>query len=139
MTQTGSTKPNIFRTFGFWIAAIMAVLQALNAVRAFTSPMGFSVYMGLPLENAADVGFVYVYGLRAAFISLLITLFLMTRRFDALVWTAVAALLMPVGDAILAQTAGAPFTTVSRHALIAIYVVVAFFVLRRTAAAFAEQ
>lgn len=139
MTQNGSYKPNIILTFGFWMAAIMAVLQALNAVRAFTSPVSFSVYMGLPLESAADVGFVYVYGLRAAFISLLIILFLVTRRFNALAWTAVAALLMPVGDAILAQSAGAPFTTVLRHALIAMYVVVAFFVLRRTAAAFAER
>ena len=138
MAKIDSSKPNMFRTFGFWIAALMAVLQALNAVRAFASPMSFSVYMGLPLESAADVGFVYVYGLRAAFISLLITLFLATRRFDALVWTAVAAPLMPVGDAFLAQTAGAPASTVLRHALIAIYVVVAFFVLRRTAEAFAE-
>lgn len=135
MTTNTPIKPSIFRTVGFWIAALMAVLQALNAIRAFAAPVSFADYMGLPLQNAADVGFVYVYGLRAAFISLLVILFLAVRRFDALAWTAVAALLMPVGDAMLAQNAGAAPATVLRHAAIAVYVFVAFFVLRRTVAA----
>lgn len=133
MTTTSSPRSRIFKTVGFWIAALMAVLQASNAIRAFAAPVSFSEYMGLPLENAADVGFVYVYGLRAAFISLLVIIFLAVRRFDALVWTAVAAVLMPVGDAILAQNAGAPLLTVFRHGAIAVYVVAAIFILRRTA------
>lgn len=134
MTTISPPRPSLFKTVGFWIAAFMAVLQALNAIRAFAAPVSFADYMGLPLADPADVGFVYVYGLRAAFIAMLVTLFLAVRRFDALVWTAVAALLMPVGDALLAQSAGAPTITVLRHAAIAVYVVIAFFILRRTAA-----
>lgn len=139
MTETFPPRTSIFKTIGFWIAALMAVLQALNAIRAFAAPVGFSEYMGLPLQNAMDVGFVYVYGLRAAFISLLVILFLAVRRFDALAWTAAAALLMPVGDALLAQNAGAPLVTVLRHAAIAVYVFIAFFVLRHTAASDMER
>ncbi|MEL6363111.1 MAG: DUF4267 domain-containing protein [Pseudomonadota bacterium] len=127
-------RPHILKTVGFWIAALMGVLQALNAVRAFAAPVTFADYMGLPLEHTSDVGFVYVYGLRAAFIAILVVLFLGLRRFDALAWTAVAALIMPVGDLLLAHNAGAPLATVSRHAAIAVYVLAAFFVLRRTAA-----
>lgn len=134
-----TSKPSILKTLGFWVAALMALLQGLNAVRAFASPVNFADYMGLPLQDAADVGFVYVYGLRAAFISLLVVLFLAFRKFDALAWTAVAALLMPVGDALLAQSAGAAPITVIRHAAIAVYVVVAFFILRRTAIANLER
>lgn len=134
MTMLNAHRPSIFKTVGFWIAGLMAVLQALNAVRAFAAPVGFAEYMGLPLENVSDVGFVYVYGLRAAFISTLVIIFLASRRFDALAWTAAAALIMPVGDALLAQNAGAPLPTVLRHAVIAIYVAVAFFLLRRNAA-----
>ncbi|MEP1142117.1 MAG: DUF4267 domain-containing protein [Henriciella sp.] len=139
MTLHPSPQKSIFKTVGFWIAALMAVLQALNAIRAFSAPVSFADYMGLPLAHASDVGFVYVYGLRAAFISLLVILFLTVRRFDALAWTAVAALLMPVGDALLAQSAGASSITVFRHAAIAVYVVIAFFILRRTAASEMEH
>lgn len=139
MKETFPPRTSIFKTIGFWIAALMAVLQALNAIRAFAAPVGFSEYMGLPLHNAMDVGFVYVYGLRAAFISLLVILFLAVRRFDALAWTAAAALLMPVGDALLAQNAGAPLVTVLRHAAIAVYVFIAFFALRHTAASDMER
>lgn len=139
MTINPSPRTSVFKTVGFWIAAVMALLQALNAVRAFAAPLSFADYMGLPLESAADVGFVHVYGLRAAFISLLVILFLAVRRFDALALTAAAALLMPVGDAILAQNAGAPSATVLRHAAIAVYVAAAFFILRHTAASDMER
>jgi hypothetical protein len=47
---------------------------------------------------------------------------------------ALAALIMPVGDAVLTQQAEAPLAIVARHGLIAVYVLVAFIFLRRAAA-----
>jgi hypothetical protein len=72
-----SAKLPVKRTVGVWLAAVMAALQALNALRSFADPIGYAAYMGLPLADAADTGFVLVYGLRAAFIALLVFFFLM--------------------------------------------------------------
>lgn len=129
----------MLRTAGFWLALVMAVLQAVNAVRAFADPAGFADYIGLPLADASDVGFVHVYGLRTAFIAGLVLVFLALRRLDALVWMALVAVLMPVGDAVLASNAGAPTATIARHATIAVYVFVAFVFLRRAAARMARS
>ncbi len=121
----------MIRTIGFWLASLMAVLQATNAIRAFADPSGFSAYMGLPLNTVADSGFVMVYGLRTAFIACLITLLLAMRRLDVLAWMALVAVMMPVGDAVLAAQAGAPFPTLLRHGLIGVYLIVAFAFLRQ--------
>lgn len=121
------------RTVGFWLAAVMGALQAVNAVRAFADPGGFAAYMGLPLADATDASFVYVYGLRTAFIAVLIGFFLIRGGMEALSLMAMAAILMPVGDAILTWRAGAEPATIARHALIAVYVLVAFVFLRRGA------
>ena len=119
------------RTIGFWLAVIMAALQAFNAWRAFTDPSGFAAYMGLPLTDGADPAFVLVYGLRTLFIAGLITAFLALRNLDALAWMALVALIMPIGDAWLTAQAGAPTVIVFRHVAIALYVLLAFFFLRR--------
>jgi len=132
--MTNNVQPTpMLRTTGFWLAAMMAVFQAANAVRSIGDPVQFAGYMGLPLENAADIGFVAVYGLRAGFISLMITILLLRRQLDALAWVALAALVMPIGDAWLTFSAGAPAATVARHGAVAAYVLVAFVFLRRAA------
>lgn len=133
MSPAGA-KVKPFRTIGFWLAAAMALLQGLNAVRAFSDPVGFSAYMGLPIADSAQAGFVLVYGLRTAFIGLLIALLLATSRLRALALMAGAALVMPVGDAVLAYGAGAPLAIVARHAAIGLYVFAAFIFLRRASA-----
>ena len=103
------------------LAAVIAILQAVNAVRAFAAPAGFADYLGLPLRDGQDVGFVLVYGLRAGFIALAVGALLVTRNFQALTWVAVAALVMPIGDAVLTARAGAPFATVARHVAIGVF------------------
>jgi hypothetical protein len=123
----------MIRTPGFWMAVIMALLQAANAVRAFADPVGFSGYMGLPLASSDDVGFVMVYGLRAAFLACMVALLLVLKRLDVLAWIALIAVIMPVGDAWLAAQAGAPAVTVMRHGLIALYLPLTFIFLRRAA------
>lgn len=132
MSETAN-PPAMLKTIGFWMALIMALLQALNALRALGEPFSFAAYMGLPLESPADTGFVGVYGLRAAFIALMIAVLLLKRQLAALSWIALLAIVMPVGDAILVHEAGAPPATVLRHALIAGYLVIAFAFLRRAA------
>lgn len=37
------------RTAGFWLAAAIAALQGVNAVRTVLDPQGFATYMGLDI------------------------------------------------------------------------------------------
>lgn len=124
MTHAVTSAPKVpTRTVGFWMAVPLAALQAFNVVRVVLDPEGFAVYMGTPLEAASDASWVLIYGLRTAFIALLVTVLLVRRDLNALKWTALAALVMPLGDAWLAHQAGAETLTVARHVAIAAYLV----------------
>ncbi|WP_298193509.1 DUF4267 domain-containing protein [Novosphingobium sp.] len=113
------------RTAGFWLAATIAALQGINAVRTVFDPQGFATYMGLPVAELATLRWVQVYGLRAGFIAVFTTMLLARSDFAALRWMALAALLMPLGDAWLAASAGAGAATVGRHLAIAVFLLVA--------------
>jgi hypothetical protein len=112
------------RTIGFWLAVPLALLQAVNAARAISDPMAFSAYMGAPVVSSDATAWVYVYALRTGFISLLVTFFLVRRDVPALKWTAVAALVMPLGDAWIAHQSGAALSIVARHLAIEAYLIV---------------
>ena len=114
---------------GFWLAALGGLLMAVNAVRAFTGPAAFADYLGLPLASPNDAGLIKVYGLRAAFIALLVAALLVTGNAKALALLSASAVLMPVGDAVLSSVAGAPKRTVFRHVAIAVFLCVTAAVL----------
>jgi hypothetical protein len=125
------------RTVGFWMAVPMAALQAYNVVRVVLDAEGFAAYMGAPLAAANDASWVLIYGLRTAFIALLVMVLLVRRDLNALKWTALAGLVMPLGDAWIAHQAGAETTTVARHLAIAAYLLLttlALFVASRARA-----
>jgi hypothetical protein len=128
-TPHAAARP-LWRAPAFWLSAIIGLFQAVNAVRAFADPAGFADYMGLPLGPEDAVGFVHVYGLRTAFIAVMTAIFLVRRELAPLQWVALAALIMPVGDAVLTAGAGAPTATVVRHVAIAVYLAVTFAALR---------
>lgn len=128
-----------WRTIGFWLAVPMALLQAVNALRAVADPAGFATYLGAPLEAAADGAWVYVYALRTAFIALLVAGFLARGNLGALAWTALAALIMPLGDAWIASSAGASTATIARHIAIAAYIAIAAVALLAGARAVARS
>lgn len=109
------------RTVGFWMAVPMAALQAFNVVRVVLDPEGFAAYMGAPLAAVGDAPWVLIYGLRTAFIALLVTVLLVRLDLNALKWTAFAGLVMPLGDAWIAYQAGAETATTARHVAIAAY------------------
>lgn len=111
-------------TIGFWLAVPMALLQAFNVARAVLDPGGFAAYLGAPLAAADDASWVLVYASRTAFIALLVTILLVRRDLNALKWTALAALVMPLADAWVAQQAGADGAIV-RHLAIAAYLLIA--------------
>ncbi len=105
---------------GVWIAALGGLLMASNALRSLTKPEPFATYLGLPLANSSDAGLIRVYGLRALFIALAVGGLLFFQDVRALAILLLAAVVMPVGDALLTARAGAPRATVTRHAMIAV-------------------
>ena len=109
------------RTIGIWMAAPLAILQAVNAARAALDPAGFAAYMGAPLAAGGDHSWVLIYGVRTAFVAVLVATLLVRRDLNALKWTALAALPMPFADAWVVHQAGAEMATVVRHLAIAAY------------------
>ena len=112
------------KSAGFWMAAIGGLLMAVNSVRAFNDPAAFATYLGLPLVAPGDAALIYIYALRTLFIAALVAALLVTRQRRALALLSACAVVMPIGDALLASSAGAPTGTVLRHAAIATYLLV---------------
>jgi hypothetical protein len=117
---------------GVWIATLGGLLMAVNALRSLTAPVPFATYLGLPLVHDGDADMVRVYGLRALFIGLAVAALLVMRDTPALAALMFAAVVMPIGDAILTAKAKAPKATVIRHAVIAILLLVAGILLVTT-------
>lgn len=124
---------SVGHTVGFWLAVAMSALQGLNAVRTAIDPISFATYMGIPITLTEQAAWVQIYGLRAAFISLLTAVLLARDDMAALKWTAVAALVMPLGDAWLAYQASAPMSVVGRHVAIVVFLILASYFLGRAA------
>ena len=120
-----------WRSVGVWMAAILALSQGINAFRAVADPLAFSAYMGLPVSEPREAGFVFVYALRAAFLGLFAAILIARNDIQTLKIFALAALLMPLGDAALTWRAGAPGVIVARHIAYVVYIGVTAFLLHR--------
>lgn len=107
----------------------MGVFQIVNFGRTLIDPASFSDYMGLPIGAGGPEGFVYVYGLRSLFIGLVVLVFVMRRSISALLVMALAALILPLGDAWLVYDVGGPTATVVRHLVIAVYIFITLLAL----------
>ena len=120
---------SLLRSPGVWIALAGGGLMLANALRAFRDPSRFAAYLGLPLADEKDAGLVRVYALRALFIALTVGILLLRGEPRTLGWICLAAAVMPVGDLVLTARAGAARPTVMRHALIAMILLLASYLL----------
>ena len=112
-----------------WLVVLLGGYMFLNTARAFLDPAGFATYMGLPLTDPANHGFVQVYALRAAFLGLCAFGLLWLRDIRALAVFALMAVVMPVGDAILTASNHASPLIVARHGASAILLAVTAWLL----------
>ncbi len=116
--------PSPFRSSGFWLAAVVAVFLAVNTVRSVISPVDFAGYFGAPLTDPRDAVWVQVYALRTGLVAAIIILLLATRQLRLTAWVALLGALLPVGDVVLAWSAGAPASTLVRHVAIGIFLLI---------------
>jgi hypothetical protein len=84
----------------------------------------FSGYFGAPLASPEDAPWVIVYALRTGLIAAIIALLLAARQLRLVGWVALLGAALPVGDFLLAQSAGAPPSTLLRHAAIGVFLLV---------------
>jgi hypothetical protein len=129
--NTSNISPKFTKSVGFWMAIVMILSQLINALRAFSDPVSFAVYMGLPLANQLDDGFVEVYGLRALFLGVFATVLVYTKQIRALSLLALFAVIMPIGDVILVWQAGAPASVIVRHVVIGMFLFAAWYFISR--------
>lgn len=120
------SRTSVLREPGFWLALLLVVAQATNALRVAFDPPGFAAYFGVPLAHAGDAAWVAVYALRTAFIAGFAAYLLWRRQIRVLAAFALLALLLPIGDLVLVVSADAPTATIARHALIAVVLVAAW-------------
>lgn len=112
-----------------WLVVALGAFMLLNTARALLDPVGFAVYMGLPLTDPSNHAFVQVYALRAAFLRLCAFGLLWLRDIRALAVFALAALVMPIGDALLTASNHAPPLIVARHGATAVVLAVTAWLL----------
>jgi predicted small integral membrane protein len=122
---------NLAGRFGVALAAGMAVYMMYNAIQAWTDPQAFAMRLGLSAAAAEAEDWVRIYALRAAFIALLLAGLTLARLWRALFLLSVAALVMPLGDAWLTYSAGAPAGTFGRHLAVAAVVALSAILLNQ--------
>jgi hypothetical protein len=119
------------RSVGFWMAAVMALLQAIYALQAFADPVAFAAYRATPIASLDGVRWVHTYGSRTLFVALVVALLLAREELGTLRWVALVGVIMPISDALIAFQANAPGAVLLRHIGTAIYLLITFVVLTR--------
>lgn len=130
MSRRRPTSASFWRSAGVWIAVAGLALTATNIIRSLVDPVGFADYFGAPVD-ADGTAFVQVYAVRTLFVTVLGVAALTSRSMPTLRLLMASAVVMPLGDLIVAGRAGAAPATLVRHAVIAVFLVSAAVQLTR--------
>jgi hypothetical protein len=122
-----------WRSAGVWMCVPIVALMAFNTARAISDAKGFAAYYGLAGAADADPAFVHIYASRAFFLAAATGIFLAARQWRALMWFALAAIVMPLCDALQVAMAQGPPPVIARHLSIAAYLAITAFFLNRLA------
>ncbi|MFZ4814882.1 MAG: DUF4267 domain-containing protein [Phototrophicaceae bacterium] len=126
-----SNLPSLANRVGFWMCAFLVAYLFFNVARSLMNPVGFAVYYGIPLTDPNNTPFVYVYALRTLFIALFALVLVIRQDYTLLTWLVFIGAVLPIGDAVLVGLQGGATSIVIRHSLIAVFLLVTAFLLRR--------
>lgn len=110
---------------------LMAGIQAFYGIYAFIDPLAFSQVRGTALLSELDTDWVVIYASRTTFVASIIGWLLLKREYKLLMWASIFGTVMPLTDAWLAFQAGAGNAIVYKHIVTFVYLLVAFFLLKR--------
>jgi hypothetical protein len=114
---------------GYALAALLAVYMAINTARALIQPEAFAAYLGAPLHDPRDIGFVLVYAFRAAFFAMFVGALVLRGDVGTLRLLALIGLVMPLGDAWLTWRHGGGEAFAIRHLIVAGVLLLTWFLL----------
>ena len=114
---------------GLGLAALLSVYMAINTGRALLTPEAFAAYLGAPLVDPRDVGFVFVYAFRAAFFALFVGALVLRGDVATIRLLALIGLVMPLGDAWLTLNHGGGEAFAIRHLIVAGVLLLTWFLL----------
>lgn len=118
---------------GYVLAAVLALYMAFNTLRALAQPAKFAAYLGSPLHDPRDTGFVLVYAFRAAFLALFVGALVVLGDIRALRLLALVGIIMPLGDAWLTSRQGGGVSFALRHLAVAAVLILTWFLLGQQA------
>lgn len=127
------SAPRPHLSAGTWMALAAVVLLIVNVVRAVTDPVGFVAFFGLAEAAAGNGDLAVVYAIRTLFVAVLAAVLIVRRDLPGLTTFALAAVLIPVGDALLVAARSGPPLVIARHVAIAVFLLATWWVLRRDA------
>ena len=125
------SRTRSWRSAGVWMSVLIAAMMVLNTVRAASDPVAFASYFGFAGAADASPAFVLVYASRALFLAVITAILIAKYQGRALMWFALAAIVMPVSDALQVALAQGPSAIVARHIAIAVYLGITAFLLHR--------
>jgi hypothetical protein len=123
--------PSFRRTPAAWLTTAVAAFLLLAVVRALVDPVAFAAQFGTPLADSEDTSFVLVYAGRTAVLAAFALVMLWRHQLFALMVLVGLAIPLPVADALLAATHGAPPTGVARQAVVAVFLFLTTVLLHR--------
>jgi hypothetical protein len=138
MTTLAKSQPlasdSPLRSVGIWLCIILIGYIFFNVFRAVQNPAEFAAYFGTPLTTPQDTAFVLVYAIRTLFLGIFPLALLLRRSYKTLALYVLIAAILPIGDALLTASQGAPTSIVIRHILITVFLLVTGVLTQRWAA-----
>jgi hypothetical protein len=125
------TQSKFLPMAGYVLVFLMAALQLVYALYAFTDPAAFSVTRGTQLLDLGDSDWVRIYASRTLFIALIVGYLLYLKQFKILVIASLFGTIMPIADAWLAYQASAGDKVIFKHVATMLFLVVTAIVLSR--------
>lgn len=136
MKTTNVTKQWGYRAASFWMTLLVAVMIILVGIKFFFAPEKGAADFGIPFQDARDIYFGYIKGIRDIFSGLVLLPLLLLRMKKAAAWVLTTAIIIPLTDCLMVWrlngTADLPH--ISIHGLTVVYMLITSYLLFRNKA-----
>jgi hypothetical protein len=128
-TNVAGPKPGFkfWRTVGLGMTVLIAAAILLSVGRSLLDPVSFAQGIGLPLAGGAEHDpFLAVYAIRSLALCVFALVLVWRCDLGALETFVLVAVLIPLGDAALVGSEGAPLLKIARHLGTAVFLLLTY-------------